>query len=169
MYISLWLCPLWNSYEAQAKCQEQERDRLPRRLSGPVPPFPKRYFLYINNNIAVMLGTADRTAHPGGHIRSIRGYPRNVHDPSTKPNCIARQAPIQCLATTNIISQCTAIVTVFSGMAILTSAFRLSYRLRIRRFWWDDAWVALSMCCELVLLIAFWIRTDIPGIQYEIH
>lgn len=116
-----------------------------------------------------MLGTADRTAHPGGHIRSIRGYPRNVHDPSTKPNCIARQAPIQCLATTNIISQCTAIVTVFSGMAILTSAFRLSYRLRIRRFWWDDAWVALSMCCELVLLIAFWIRTDIPGIQYEIH
>lgn len=55
-----------------------------------------------------------------------------------------------------------AIITVFASIAILLTVFRLSYRWRIRRFWWDDAWAASSMLFQLALLIAFWIRTDLP-------
>jgi hypothetical protein len=56
-----------------------------------------------------------------------------------------------------------AIITVFAGLAVICTAFRLSYRWRIRRFWWDDGWAAFAMLIQLALLVAFWIRTDVPG------
>jgi len=55
-----------------------------------------------------------------------------------------------------------AINTTFAGLAVIFTTFRLLYRWRLRRFWWDDAWAGFSMLFELALLVAVWIRTDVP-------
>jgi hypothetical protein len=59
-----------------------------------------------------------------------------------------------------------AINTVFGGLALVVTTFRLLYRWRLRRCWWDDAWAGVSMAFQLLLLIAVWMRTDVPGIFY---
>jgi uncharacterized membrane protein len=60
--------------------------------------------------------------------------------------------------------QLAATITTFVAVAIILTAFRLHYRWRIRRFWWDDAWAGISMLFEFILITAFWIRTDVPGL-----
>lgn len=55
-------------------------------------------------------------------------------------------------------------VTVIHPIALVSTAFRLGYRWRRKRFWWDDALAAASMVFDLVFLIAIWIRTDGPGV-----
>ncbi|TFK56501.1 hypothetical protein OE88DRAFT_26630 [Heliocybe sulcata] len=57
-----------------------------------------------------------------------------------------------------------AVVTTFAGVAILSTAFRVCYRYKIRRFWWDDGWAAVSLASQIVLLVNLWIRTDTPDV-----
>jgi len=40
------------------------------------------------------------------------------------------------------------------GLAILTTTFRLWYRVRKRRFWWEDAWAAASLVGAIASLFA---------------
>lgn len=39
-------------------------------------------------------------------------------------------------------------VVVLHSIAILSTVFRLVYRLWTRRFWWEDAWAALAMISD---------------------
>ncbi|TFK49286.1 hypothetical protein OE88DRAFT_1809608 [Heliocybe sulcata] len=55
-------------------------------------------------------------------------------------------------------------VTIVHPIAILSTAFRLVYRWRRKRFWWDDGMAGISMICCLIFLVAIWIRTDSPGV-----
>ncbi|KZP25344.1 hypothetical protein FIBSPDRAFT_783324 [Athelia psychrophila] len=57
-----------------------------------------------------------------------------------------------------------AVITTFVGLAIIFTVFRLVYRFRIRRFWWDDAWASVALIFQFMLVVAFWIRTDVPGV-----
>ncbi|KAJ7716899.1 hypothetical protein B0H14DRAFT_3012579 [Mycena olivaceomarginata] len=54
------------------------------------------------------------------------------------------------------------VVAPLLGIAMLTTLFRLSVRVRTRRFWLDDAWVIVALSCSIILLVSMWLRT-IPG------
>lgn len=57
--------------------------------------------------------------------------------------------------------------TVFGGLAVITTIFRLVYRWHLRRLWWDDGWAAFAMTSQLLLLCGSWthfMRTGVPGI-----
>ncbi|KZT27586.1 hypothetical protein NEOLEDRAFT_1176601 [Neolentinus lepideus HHB14362 ss-1] len=56
------------------------------------------------------------------------------------------------------------VVTTFAGVAVISTIFRICYRLKIRRFWWDDGWAAMSVAAQFVLLVNLWIRTDTPDV-----
>ncbi|KAH7925356.1 hypothetical protein BV22DRAFT_444637 [Leucogyrophana mollusca] len=49
------------------------------------------------------------------------------------------------------------VTTVLQGLAILFTAFRLWYRVRIRRFWWEDTWALMALLCDLVGLASGWV------------
>ncbi|KAF8999868.1 hypothetical protein BDQ17DRAFT_1246014, partial [Cyathus striatus] len=49
----------------------------------------------------------------------------------------------------------TVTITVFHGLAILSTCFRLYHRFRNRRLWWDDFWALVSMLVTIVVLGAF--------------
>ncbi|KAJ7364587.1 hypothetical protein DFH08DRAFT_274963 [Mycena albidolilacea] len=48
------------------------------------------------------------------------------------------------------------------GIAMLTTLFRLTVRVRTRKFWLDDAWVIVALSFSIILLVSMWLRT-IPG------
>ncbi|KAH7923544.1 hypothetical protein BV22DRAFT_574771 [Leucogyrophana mollusca] len=50
------------------------------------------------------------------------------------------------------------VATVLEGLAMLLTVFRLSHRLRIRRFWWEDAWALLGLLCTLAVLASGWVH-----------
>ncbi|KAG2142903.1 uncharacterized protein EDB93DRAFT_598670 [Suillus bovinus] len=57
-------------------------------------------------------------------------------------------------------------MSVVQGMAIALTIFRVSFRLHIRRFWWEDAWAAIAGSCGIVHLISSWVHLfsfDIEG------
>ncbi|KAJ7901008.1 hypothetical protein B0H14DRAFT_2670431 [Mycena olivaceomarginata] len=54
------------------------------------------------------------------------------------------------------------VVAPLLGIAMLTTLFRLSVRVRTRRFWLDDAWVIVALSSSIILLVSMWLRT-IPG------
>ncbi|EPQ51199.1 hypothetical protein GLOTRDRAFT_117994 [Gloeophyllum trabeum ATCC 11539] len=51
------------------------------------------------------------------------------------------------------------VVSIVHPIAILCSAFRLLYRWRRRRFWWDDGVAGFSMLFDIVFFVVIWIRT----------
>ncbi|KZT25832.1 hypothetical protein NEOLEDRAFT_1241410 [Neolentinus lepideus HHB14362 ss-1] len=50
-------------------------------------------------------------------------------------------------------------VSIIHPIAILCSAFRLAYRWRRKRFWWDDTMAGFSMLFDIVFFVVIWIRT----------
>ncbi|KAA1467758.1 hypothetical protein DENSPDRAFT_351499 [Dentipellis sp. KUC8613] len=56
------------------------------------------------------------------------------------------------------------IVTSFHALAVISTTFRLGYRFKIRRLWWDDAFAALAVVLSFLNIAALWIRTDVPGV-----
>ncbi|KIJ63095.1 hypothetical protein HYDPIDRAFT_168681 [Hydnomerulius pinastri MD-312] len=60
--------------------------------------------------------------------------------------------------------------TVFHGLAVILTSFRLWFRYHIRRLWWDDFWAALSLCCDFVCMVVLWTLTaptENPYISFE--
>ncbi|EGO21195.1 hypothetical protein SERLADRAFT_476072, partial [Serpula lacrymans var. lacrymans S7.9] len=62
--------------------------------------------------------------------------------------------PCASVTTTRIL------VTVFHACAIMTTTFRLWYRVRKRRFWWDDGLAAIALLSLCISLVCVWIITD---------
>ncbi|KAJ4490407.1 hypothetical protein J3R30DRAFT_3277847 [Lentinula aciculospora] len=56
------------------------------------------------------------------------------------------------------------VTTTLLGIAQTLTLFRIYIRCKSKRLWWDDAWALLTMFLSLLLVIAMWIRTDIPGL-----
>ncbi|KAG2346732.1 hypothetical protein BDR05DRAFT_747708 [Suillus weaverae] len=54
--------------------------------------------------------------------------------------------------------QMKAVASVVQGMAIALTIFRVSFRLHIMRFWWEDAWAAIAGMCGMAHLINSWIH-----------
>ncbi|KIK74959.1 hypothetical protein PAXRUDRAFT_100597, partial [Paxillus rubicundulus Ve08.2h10] len=46
--------------------------------------------------------------------------------------------------------------SVFQVLGLILTAFRIYFRLKIGRFWWEDAWAALSLLLGSVWMIAEW-------------
>lgn len=55
-------------------------------------------------------------------------------------------------------------ITTFHVLAILTTSWRLARRTRTHRLGWDDAFAALALALDLIVLVAVWARTDTPGV-----
>ncbi|KAH7925030.1 hypothetical protein BV22DRAFT_1129308 [Leucogyrophana mollusca] len=51
------------------------------------------------------------------------------------------------------------LVTVFHGLAFISTTFRLWFRYHIRRIWWEDIWAALSLCFDMICLAGMWTLT----------
>ncbi|KAH7914270.1 hypothetical protein BJ138DRAFT_1144220 [Hygrophoropsis aurantiaca] len=51
-----------------------------------------------------------------------------------------------------------AMTTVFHSVAILCTVFRLLYRWYTFRFWWEDAWAALALVCDITCLVCLWVQ-----------
>lgn len=49
-----------------------------------------------------------------------------------------------------------AVSSVLQLIGILLSLFRLWFRLKIRRLWWEDAWAFIACLCSIVLLASEW-------------
>ncbi|KAG2048487.1 hypothetical protein BDR06DRAFT_895501, partial [Suillus hirtellus] len=50
------------------------------------------------------------------------------------------------------------VMSVVQGMAIALTIFRVSFRLHIRRFWWEDAWAATAGSCGIAYLVGSWVH-----------
>ncbi|KIK74961.1 hypothetical protein PAXRUDRAFT_514950 [Paxillus rubicundulus Ve08.2h10] len=48
------------------------------------------------------------------------------------------------------------IASVFQVLGLILTAFRIYFRLKIGRFWWEDAWAAVSLLLGSVWMIAEW-------------
>ncbi|KAG2123086.1 hypothetical protein DEU56DRAFT_696712, partial [Suillus clintonianus] len=48
------------------------------------------------------------------------------------------------------------VACIFHGSAITTTIFRLAYRLHTSRFWWEDAWAAVSLVFDVICLFGVW-------------
>ncbi|KAH7890433.1 hypothetical protein F5I97DRAFT_29967 [Phlebopus sp. FC_14] len=48
-------------------------------------------------------------------------------------------------------------MSVLEGLSLLLTLFRLWFRLRIQRFWWEDAWAAVSFVCGASFIVGVWI------------
>ncbi|KIJ63580.1 hypothetical protein HYDPIDRAFT_92075, partial [Hydnomerulius pinastri MD-312] len=46
---------------------------------------------------------------------------------------------------------------VFEGLGLILTAARILFRLRIGRFWWEDAWAVITLLCGLLWIISQWI------------
>ncbi|KAF8129505.1 hypothetical protein EV363DRAFT_1399840 [Boletus edulis] len=44
--------------------------------------------------------------------------------------------------------------SVFNGLAMILTLFRLFFRLRIERLWWEDMWAAVMLVCGMTFSIA---------------
>ena len=53
--------------------------------------------------------------------------------------------------------------TILHLIAILLTLFRLGQRYKIRRLWWDDAWVGAALLLDVVYMITWWLRSDTAG------
>lgn len=49
------------------------------------------------------------------------------------------------------------------SLAIVSTAFRLTYRVRIRRFWWDDFCAFVALVLDAGLLACLWIQAYVTG------
>lgn len=47
--------------------------------------------------------------------------------------------------------------TISYAIALLTTAFRITHRVRIARFWWDDFWALVSAFLIAILLVFLWL------------
>lgn len=54
--------------------------------------------------------------------------------------------------------QMKAVTSVVQGMAIALTIFRVSFRLHIKRFWWEDAWAAVAGLCGTAHLVNSWVH-----------
>ncbi|KAJ7900996.1 hypothetical protein B0H14DRAFT_3123600 [Mycena olivaceomarginata] len=54
------------------------------------------------------------------------------------------------------------VVAPLLGIAMLTTLFRLTVRVRTRKCWLDDAWVIVALSSSIIMLVSMWLRT-IPG------
>ncbi|KIJ67389.1 hypothetical protein HYDPIDRAFT_108134 [Hydnomerulius pinastri MD-312] len=54
--------------------------------------------------------------------------------------------------------------TVFQTMGLVLTAMRIWFRLKIGRFWWEDAWAAISLLCGLLWVIAEWVFLSTNGL-----
>lgn len=61
------------------------------------------------------------------------------------------------------VSYSKVVVTTISGLAQIFTGFRLAYRWRTHRLWYDDAFAGFALAFSLTGLVAFWVRTDVPG------
>ncbi|KIJ69178.1 hypothetical protein HYDPIDRAFT_80055, partial [Hydnomerulius pinastri MD-312] len=55
------------------------------------------------------------------------------------------------------------LVTVFHLLAILTTVWRLLYRVKKHSWWWEDAWATIALAGDIASLISVWIVTAPPG------
>ncbi|KAF9220657.1 hypothetical protein BS17DRAFT_713929, partial [Gyrodon lividus] len=46
--------------------------------------------------------------------------------------------------------------SVFEVLGLILTAFRIYFRLRIGRFWWEDAWAVVSLLSGLIWITAMW-------------
>ncbi|KAF9220658.1 hypothetical protein BS17DRAFT_759335 [Gyrodon lividus] len=46
--------------------------------------------------------------------------------------------------------------SVFQVLGLILTAFRIYFRLRIGRFWWEDAWAVVSLLSGLIWITAMW-------------
>ncbi|KIJ60785.1 hypothetical protein HYDPIDRAFT_43116 [Hydnomerulius pinastri MD-312] len=46
--------------------------------------------------------------------------------------------------------------SILQCLALLLTIFRVWFRLRIRRFWYEDAWAIIAFCCGATSLISSW-------------
>ncbi|THH14231.1 hypothetical protein EW146_g6073 [Bondarzewia mesenterica] len=53
------------------------------------------------------------------------------------------------------------VVTAFQLLAIISTTFRLGYRVKTKRFWWDDGFALVALMLTIVNLVALWIRSDV--------
>ncbi|KAH7911402.1 hypothetical protein BJ138DRAFT_1150676 [Hygrophoropsis aurantiaca] len=60
-----------------------------------------------------------------------------------------------------------AVATVLESLGISLTVFRLYYRIRIRRFWWEDAWALLGLLCTLAGMVSGWVH--VCTISTSIH
>ncbi|KAK7468957.1 hypothetical protein VKT23_003456 [Stygiomarasmius scandens] len=47
--------------------------------------------------------------------------------------------------------------TVIHVIALISTTYRVSYRIRTKRFWWDDGWVLLAFIADILTVISMWI------------
>lgn len=46
--------------------------------------------------------------------------------------------------------------SVFEALGLLLTAWRIYFRLKIHRFWWEDAWAAVLFLTGLILIASYW-------------
>ncbi|KAI9573081.1 hypothetical protein HD554DRAFT_1138068 [Boletus coccyginus] len=49
--------------------------------------------------------------------------------------------------------------SIFKGLAVILTFFRLSFRLKIQRFWWEDMWAAVAVTCTIISIICVLVFT----------
>lgn len=50
--------------------------------------------------------------------------------------------------------------SVAEGLAVLLTLFRLGFRLKIQRFWWEDVWAAVASVCTVVSITSVLIVSE---------
>ncbi|KIJ62243.1 hypothetical protein HYDPIDRAFT_189100 [Hydnomerulius pinastri MD-312] len=54
-------------------------------------------------------------------------------------------------------------IEALQGVSLVLTMFRLAFRLKIRRFWWEDAWAAVGFVCGVTFIIVTRIYLDVGG------
>lgn len=52
------------------------------------------------------------------------------------------------------IDRCSVTFSIVKGLVVILTLFRLGFRLKIQRFWWEDLWAAVALLCTLVSIIS---------------
>ncbi|EGN95667.1 hypothetical protein SERLA73DRAFT_186822 [Serpula lacrymans var. lacrymans S7.3] len=55
------------------------------------------------------------------------------------------------------------VTSVLQGLAISLTVFRLWYRIRLQRAWWEDGWAAIALLWGTLFLIADWVYLTSPS------
>lgn len=50
------------------------------------------------------------------------------------------------------------ISSIGDSLALITTAFRIAYRIRINKFWWDDFWALVSTPMIVMLFVVLWLQ-----------
>ncbi|KAH7882265.1 hypothetical protein F5I97DRAFT_334355 [Phlebopus sp. FC_14] len=66
-----------------------------------------------------------------------------------------------------LVSTLLILSTVLHALAVILTSFRLWFRYRIRRLWWDDFWAALALSCDIGCAIAMWTLTVPNGSRHS--